>query len=67
MKIYEGSIPVHRIGCRMTCEDNEFAPLRPSSFSIWSTNQERGTRNLDEEFFMIYSWTHHVVELDCQQ
>jgi hypothetical protein len=30
-------------------------------------NQERGTRGVDEDFFMIVSWTHHGVELECQQ
>jgi len=32
-----------------------------------NTNHERGTRGVDEEFFMIFSWTHHVMELECQQ
>jgi len=27
-------------------------------------NQERGIRGVDEEFFMIFSWTHHVTELE---
>lgn len=38
---------------------------RPSSFSIWNTNKERGTRGVDEKCFMIFSWTHHVMELQC--
>jgi hypothetical protein len=31
-----------------------------------NTKHKRVTRNSDEKFFMIFSWTHHVMELGCQ-
>jgi hypothetical protein len=32
-----------------------------------NTKHKRVTRKINEEFFMMFSWTHHVMELGCQQ
>ena len=37
----------------------------PSRYGI--RIKQRGTPGVDEEYFMIFSWTHHVRELECQQ
>ena len=37
------------------------------SFQMWNMNQERGTHGVDEDCFMIFSWTHHGMELECQR
>ena len=39
--------------------------LAPSRYGI--RIKKRGTPGVDEECFMIFSWTHHVRELKCQQ
>ena len=39
--------------------------LLPSRYGI--RIKQRGTPGVDEEYFMIFSWTHHVMELECQQ
>jgi len=48
-------------------EYNTACPRGLALSQIWNTKQERVTHNVDEECFMIFSWTHHVVELECQQ